>query len=70
MGNFDLHERIYSQVIIYLSDSDFVSFFSRCKAALNPNGVIVVKDNVARSGFVLDLDDCSVTRFASLFLPT
>jgi len=49
-------------VIIYLSEADFIIFFSNCRNALNTNGLIIVKDNLASSGFVLDLDDSSITR--------
>jgi len=49
-------------VIIYLTDEDFVSFFSKCKNSLTPNGIIFVKDNLTRQGFDLDTRDSSVTR--------
>ncbi|XP_010243926.1 PREDICTED: alpha N-terminal protein methyltransferase 1 isoform X2 [Nelumbo nucifera] len=45
-----------------LSDDDFVSFFKRAMAGLKPDGFFVVKENVAKSGFVLDKDDQSITR--------
>ncbi|CAA6657980.1 unnamed protein product [Spirodela intermedia] len=46
----------------HLTDDDFVSFFKRAKVGLKPNGFFVVKENIARNGFVLDKDDHSVTR--------
>ncbi|XP_010537339.2 PREDICTED: alpha N-terminal protein methyltransferase 1 [Tarenaya hassleriana] len=46
----------------HLTDDDFVSFFNRAKASLKPGGFFVLKENVARSGFVLDKDDRSITR--------
>eukprot|EP01127_Copromyxa_protea_P010793 TRINITY_DN2667_c0_g1_i1.p1 TRINITY_DN2667_c0_g1~~TRINITY_DN2667_c0_g1_i1.p1 ORF type:complete len:109 (-),score=22.50 TRINITY_DN2667_c0_g1_i1:10-336(-) len=49
-------------VIIYLSDDDFVAFFTRCREALTETGIIVVKDNVTNAGFILDVADASVTR--------
>jgi len=49
-------------VIIYLTDEDFVSFFTKCKESLTSNGIIFVKDNVTRQGFDLDTTDSSVTR--------
>lgn len=48
--------------IIYLTDVDFVSFFSECAKAIRNDGVICVKDNVARRGFVVDKEDSSVMR--------
>ncbi|KAG0500734.1 hypothetical protein HPP92_000806 [Vanilla planifolia] len=46
----------------HLPDDDFVSFFKRAKTGLTPNGFFVVKENVAKNGFVLDKEDSSVTR--------
>ncbi|XP_071717071.1 alpha N-terminal protein methyltransferase 1 [Rutidosis leptorrhynchoides] len=46
----------------HLADDDFVSFFKRAKAGLKPGGLFVLKENLARSGFVLDNDDKSITR--------
>lgn len=48
--------------VIYLTDDDFVSFLKQCVKALKKGGVIVIKDNVARSGFLVDKDDSSVMR--------
>ncbi|XP_008793567.2 alpha N-terminal protein methyltransferase 1 [Phoenix dactylifera] len=45
-----------------LPDDDFISFFKRAKAGLKPNGLFVVKENIARKGFVLDKEDHSITR--------
>ncbi|KAI3965848.1 hypothetical protein MKX01_010805 [Papaver californicum] len=45
-----------------LADDDFVSLFKRAKVGLKPNGVFVLKENIAKSGFVLDKEDKSVTR--------
>ncbi|XXG68562.1 hypothetical protein AAC387_Pa06g1619 [Persea americana] len=45
-----------------LADDDFISFFKRAKAGLKPNGFFVVKENIAKNGFVLDKDDRSITR--------
>ncbi|KAL8101279.1 hypothetical protein AgCh_033236 [Apium graveolens] len=46
----------------HLADDDFISFFSRAKVGLKPGGVFVLKENIARSGFVLDKEDKSITR--------
>ncbi|KAG8385173.1 hypothetical protein BUALT_Bualt03G0014400 [Buddleja alternifolia] len=46
----------------HLSDDDFVSFFKRAKGGLKPGGLFVLKENIARSGFILDKEDKSVTR--------
>ncbi|KAK3034386.1 hypothetical protein RJ639_033990, partial [Escallonia herrerae] len=46
----------------HLADDDLVSFFKRAKAGLKPGGLFVMKENVARTGFVLDKDDKSITR--------
>jgi len=50
-------------VIGYLTDWDLVTFLKRMGRALKPGGVIVLKDNTCKKqGFVLDLNDSSVTR--------
>ncbi|KZV34268.1 alpha N-terminal protein methyltransferase 1 [Dorcoceras hygrometricum] len=46
----------------HLSDDDFVSFFKRALVGLKTGGLFVLKENIARSGFVLDKEDKSVTR--------
>ncbi|XP_058196097.1 alpha N-terminal protein methyltransferase 1 isoform X2 [Rhododendron vialii] len=46
----------------HLTDDDFVSFFKRAKDGLKPAGLFVLKENIARTGFVLDKEDRSVTR--------
>ncbi|XP_042477583.1 alpha N-terminal protein methyltransferase 1 [Macadamia integrifolia] len=45
-----------------LADDDFVSFFRKAMAGLKPGGLFVLKENIAKSGFVLDKDDKSITR--------
>ncbi|MQL81070.1 hypothetical protein Taro_013525 [Colocasia esculenta] len=50
-----------------LHDDDFVSFFKQAKAGLKSNGFFVLKENIARSGFVLDKDDQSITRSDTYF---
>ncbi|XP_027083292.2 alpha N-terminal protein methyltransferase 1 [Coffea arabica] len=51
----------------HLADDDFVSFFKRAKGGLKPGGFFVLKENIARAGFVLDEEDKSVTRSDSYF---
>ena len=34
-------------VAAYIKDDDLIAFLSRCKTALNPGGIIYIKDNVA-----------------------
>uniref|UniRef100_G1LX94 N-terminal Xaa-Pro-Lys N-methyltransferase 1 n=1 Tax=Ailuropoda melanoleuca TaxID=9646 RepID=G1LX94_AILME len=46
----------------YLTDKDLLAFLSRCRAGLKENGVIILKDNVAREGCIFYLSDSSVTR--------
>uniref|UniRef100_A0A2P2KK46 Alpha N-terminal protein methyltransferase 1 n=1 Tax=Rhizophora mucronata TaxID=61149 RepID=A0A2P2KK46_RHIMU len=46
----------------HLPDDDFVSFFKRAKIGLKPGGYFVLKENTAKSGFVLDKEDRSITR--------
>ncbi|OMO73771.1 hypothetical protein COLO4_26880 [Corchorus olitorius] len=46
----------------HLTDDDFVSFFKRAKVGLKPGGFFVLKENIARNGFVLDNEDRSITR--------
>ena len=52
-------------VLLYLSDPDLVSFLSRCKEALKPDGLLCLKENVIlgpRGKAERDEEDNSVTR--------
>ncbi|KAJ3128619.1 hypothetical protein HK100_009080 [Physocladia obscura] len=62
------YDMIWSQWVLgHLTDDDLLAFFLRCKAALKPNGVIGVKENVCPREIVeLDDEDSSVTRPAKL----
>ncbi|KAD6794761.1 hypothetical protein E3N88_05657 [Mikania micrantha] len=51
----------------HLADDDFVSFFKRAKGGLKPGGFFILKENLARSGFVLDNEDKSLTRSHTYF---
>jgi len=58
-----LYDVIWVQWVIgHLTDDDFVAFFTRCRRGLKPGGVICLKENVCKDGFVVDKDDSSVTR--------
>lgn len=46
----------------HLTDRDLLAFLSRCQVGLRENGVIILKDNVARQSCVLDASDSSITR--------
>jgi hypothetical protein len=46
----------------FVGSDDFVAFLRRCKIGLRPHGVICLKENISRDGFVLDRSDASVTR--------
>ncbi|CAG8732628.1 656_t:CDS:2, partial [Cetraspora pellucida] len=64
-GKYDL---IWCQWVLgHLTDDDLVKFFRRCRKGLKPNGLIGVKDNVAKFGYCFDKDDSSVTRSDEIF---
>lgn len=46
----------------HLTDKDLMDFLFRCKKSLRPNGVIIIKDNMARQGCKLDPIDSSISR--------
>ncbi|KAL9224394.1 hypothetical protein vseg_000430 [Gypsophila vaccaria] len=52
----------------HLTDDDFISFFKNAKAGLKPGGIFILKENIAKNGFVLDKEDYSVTRSHAYFL--
>lgn len=39
---------------LLLAAADAKSFFGRCAAALKPGGLIFVKENICKEGFVVD----------------
>uniref|UniRef100_A0A671URT9 N-terminal Xaa-Pro-Lys N-methyltransferase n=1 Tax=Sparus aurata TaxID=8175 RepID=A0A671URT9_SPAAU len=49
-------------VACHLTDKDLTNFLFRCKKSLRPNGVIIIKDNMARQGCKLDPIDSSISR--------
>ena len=52
----------------HLTDDDLVAFLKRCGDGLKPGGIIVLKENNAKEGFILDLEDSSITRSHEYFL--
>ncbi|EFJ52851.1 hypothetical protein VOLCADRAFT_55463 [Volvox carteri f. nagariensis] len=54
--------------LLYLTDVDFVSLFQRAVAGLKPDGLIFVKENICKEGFVLDKEDSSLTRSNAFML--
>lgn len=50
----------------HLTDDHLVEFLRRCQSGLRPNGLIVVKDNVAFEGIIPDDVDSSVCRDLNL----
>ncbi|CAL0329590.1 unnamed protein product [Lupinus luteus] len=53
--------------ICHLTDDDFISFFNRAKVGLKPGGLFILKENIAKTGFVLDNEDKTITRSESYF---
>ncbi|XP_077389565.1 N-terminal Xaa-Pro-Lys N-methyltransferase 2 isoform X2 [Festucalex cinctus] len=49
-------------VACHLTDKDLMNFLIRCKKSLCLNGVIIIKDNMARQGCKLDTIDSSISR--------
>uniref|UniRef100_A0A8C8R6T5 Methyltransferase like 11B n=1 Tax=Pelusios castaneus TaxID=367368 RepID=A0A8C8R6T5_9SAUR len=50
----------------YLTDKDLLEFLIRCQNSLKDNGIVILKDNVAREGCILDPLDSSVIRDLSI----
>ncbi|XP_068599398.1 N-terminal Xaa-Pro-Lys N-methyltransferase 2 [Brachionichthys hirsutus] len=49
-------------VACHLTDKDLMTFLCHCKKSLRPNGVLIMKDNMARQGCKLDPLDSSISR--------
>lgn len=65
------YDLVWAQWVLgHLTDTDFVGLLSRCRLALRPNGVVVVKDNTAMPSecdqcgnrYLLDLENAAVIR--------
>lgn len=69
MQNFQFEkDRLYDLIWIqwvtgHLTDEHFVEFFKKCRQAITPNGLIILKENNTQNGFIVDKIDSSVTRF-------
>uniref|UniRef100_A0A8C0J1X6 N-terminal Xaa-Pro-Lys N-methyltransferase 2 n=1 Tax=Chelonoidis abingdonii TaxID=106734 RepID=A0A8C0J1X6_CHEAB len=50
----------------YLTDKDLLEFLIWCQNGLKENGIVILKDNVAREGCILDPLDSSVIRDLSI----
>lgn len=51
----------------HLTDQDFVAFFKRAKVGLKVGGFFILKENIAKNGFVVDKVDSSITRSDAYF---
>ena len=58
----------FQWVLGYLKDDDLVKLFKRCKKALKPNGICVMKDNVSKLVVEFDKIDNCYTRPRQSFL--
>ncbi|XP_060772029.1 N-terminal Xaa-Pro-Lys N-methyltransferase 2 [Neoarius graeffei] len=59
----DRYDVIWMQwVACHLTDKDLLAFLMRAKESLRPNGIIIIKDNMARQGCRLDPVDSSLIR--------
>jgi protein N-terminal methyltransferase len=54
-------------VLLYLLDVDLIAFLKRCKAALQPHGIIIVKENVGKDSYLVDMGDNSISRTPTHF---
>lgn len=48
--------------LLYLTDDDLLALLQRCKDGLKPDGIVFVKENVCRQGFIVDKEDNSLSR--------
>lgn len=59
---FDWCSSLILALWVITAADDTVAFLKKCAAALRPNGMIFIKENVCAKGFVVDTEDASVTR--------
>lgn len=57
-----LHSNPCSAPPGHLTDNHLSDFLKRCRAGLRPNGIVVIKDNMAQEGVIMDDVDSSVCR--------
>lgn len=62
MYNFYIYIEYCIPLIGHLTDNHLVDFLERCRKALRPKGLIVIKDNVSYEGVVPDEVDSSICR--------
>jgi protein N-terminal methyltransferase len=48
--------------LLYITDADVQIMFSRARLGLKPDGLIFVKENICKDGFIVDNEDSSLTR--------
>ncbi|XP_014798211.1 PREDICTED: N-terminal Xaa-Pro-Lys N-methyltransferase 1-like [Calidris pugnax] len=58
----DLHRQRGKKITRHLTDNHLSDFLKRCRAGLRPNGIVVIKDNMAQEGVIMDDVDSSVCR--------
>jgi protein N-terminal methyltransferase len=65
----DRYDALWIQwALMYLTDNDAIEFLKRCKATMRKRGRIFLKENVCDGGFIVDSDDCSITRSHAYFI--
>ena len=50
-------------VYVIVSLDDLIEFLQKCQAALLPNGLLCLKENIATKRSVTDTSDSSITRY-------
>ncbi|XP_047657904.1 N-terminal Xaa-Pro-Lys N-methyltransferase 2 [Tachysurus fulvidraco] len=58
----DRYDVIWMHCVSHLTDKDLLKFLKGAKESLRPNGVIIIKDNMAQQGCRLDPVDSSLIR--------
>ena len=48
--------------VLLLGAADVLQWMQKCVDALRPGGLLIVKENICSSGFVVDEEDSSLTR--------
>lgn len=59
----EIYDVVWIQwALLYLTDEDCQTLFDRCRVGLKKDGIVVVKENICREGFIVDKSDSSLTR--------